>query len=133
MNREFDYSKLISKSASERDPAQLLEVLRNTDYLVDMLNTVAKHSSINTVYTNGLDIYEGKKSLPAIAIDCTPTLKQPLIEQLNTKFVPDYAELSDVTDGLKGRTILLSTQRMKFNVSSWAEIKDWRSAICLNV
>lgn len=132
MNKEFDYSKLSHKKARECEPEQLLEVLRETPYTVSMLQTVSQYCTINAVYTNGIDNYDGKNHLTSIAIDTTPELSHSLIEILNNKFVPGYTELSDVVDGLNDVTILLPLQFVQLDDSACAEIKNWRDVICHN-
>lgn len=132
MVKEFDYSKLSYEKACKCEPSQLLNVLRNTPYIVSMLQTISQHSTINAVYTSGIDTYEGKQHLTAIAVDTTPELSQSLIEILNSKFVPGYTELSDVVDGLNDVTILLPLQFVQLNASTCAEIKNWRDTLCHN-
>lgn len=132
MVKEFDYGKLSYKKACECGPSQLLNVLRDTPYIVSMLKTISQHSTINAVYTNGIDTYDGKQHLTAIAVDTTPELSQPIIEILNNKFVPGYTELSDVVDSLNDVTILLPLQFVQLNASTCTEIKDWRNALCHN-
>lgn len=129
MNNVFAVIKFLPKVASECEPTQLLEVLRNTTYLITMLQTITEHCTINAVYTNGLNIYDGKRSLTALAVDTTPALSHSIIEILNNKFVPGYTEFSNIVDGLNGTTILLPVQFMNCSIADWVEVVGWESVL----
>lgn len=135
MSREFDYDKFEVKDIRDYTNEQLLAMVRNTPYVIDLLRVVYKNFDINGVYTNGVVCYDGVLHLTCIAIDAgpEPKLSMEMIDKLNCKFVPDYAEYAEY-DALPDRTTLeyfpiISGSNPCVQLNDWITLlpsSDWR-------
>lgn len=128
MSREFDYDKFEAKDVRDYTNEQLLAMMKNTPYIIDLLRVIYKNFKVTNLYTNGVVCYDGLLHLTCIAVDAEPKLSMEAIDKLNCKFVPDYAEYAEY-DGLLDRTSLEYLPLISNSTNPLIKLSGWATLL----